>query len=415
MQQRHRPWLFLALVAVLLLPGPAVAQEQTGSIQGAVKDSSGAVLPGVIVEARSPTVVGVGTAVSDERGTYRFPALPPATYTITAALAGFSGGKVENATLWLGQLLTIDLVMTVGSIAETVDVVGRSPLIDVKQSAAFATFEQQAFERLPKGRDFTAVIVLAPGAQAEAKAGGEAQIDGASGAENRFILDGMDTTQLVGGTSGKQMPIDFIEQVQVKSSGYAAEFGGATGGVISAITKSGSNRLRGSAGLYYQADAFYGQTRLTNGYSPWDSNRPEPGLIPFQAPWTYLDPVGDLGGPILRDKLLVCAGLAYQSNSYHEDAIFITDPTYTKRHFEWSNFSYSPDLQRDDAAHPQHAAARVGLEPAHRRPQDSAGRTRLHVASRIDLPVQPHLPRSRPEPRRQDDGRLHGRNLSETR
>ena len=343
MWQRHLSSLSVAFVVALLVSTPASAQEQSGSIQGTVKDSSGGVLPGVTVEARSPNLVGVSTAVTDERGIYRFPALPPATYIISAALDGFNPARIENATLWLGQLLRIDLVMTVAGIAESVQVVSRPPLIDVKQSAAFATLEQKALERLPKGRDYTSVIVMAPGAQAEAKAGGEAQIDGASGAENRFILDGMDTTALAGGTSGKQMPIDFIEQVQVKSSGYAAEFGGATGGVISAMTKSGSNQLRGSAGLYYQSDRFYGRMRPVNGYNPWDTNKPESGLMQFQTPWTYLSPVGDVGGPLLRDKLWYYGALAFQANRYHEDTIFITDPTHTKRHFEWGNFAYFPN------------------------------------------------------------------------
>ncbi len=342
MRQRHRSSLSFAFVIIVLISSPAFAQEQSGSIQGIVKDSSGGVLPGVAVEARSPTVVGSSTAVTDERGVYRFPALPPATYTIIATLNGFNQGKIDNATLWLGQLLKIDFELKIGGIAETVDVVGTSPLIDVKQSAAFATVEQQALEHLPKGRDYTSTIILAPGAQYEPMAGGEAQIDGASGSENRFIVDGMDTTALVGGTSGKPVPTDFIEQVQVKSSGYAAEFGGSTGGVISAITKSGSNQIRGNAGLYYQTDAFYGDMRPVNGYNPWNSNKPEFGLMMYQTPWTYLSPIADVGGPILRDRLWYYAGLAYQSNGYHEDAIFITDPTYTKRHFEWSNFSYIP-------------------------------------------------------------------------
>jgi len=330
------------VVALAWVAAPALAQEQTGSIQGTVRDSSGAVLAGVTVEARSPTVVGVSSAVSDERGLYRFPALPPAAYTITARLDGFTEKRLEG-TLWLGQLLKLDLTMEIAGIEQAVEVVGRTPLIDVKQSAAFATVEQQALDRLPKGRDYTSAIILAPGAQREAKAGGEAQIDGASGAENRFILDGMDTTSLLKGTSGQQMPVDFVEQVQVKSSGYSAEFGGSTGGVVSAITKSGSNQVRGSAGLYYQSNAFYGKMRPINGYNPWDTDKPERNMIPFDTPWSYLSPVADIGGPLVRDKLWYYAGLAYQSNRYHEDAIFINDPTYTKRSFEWSNFTYFPN------------------------------------------------------------------------
>ncbi|MGE5359252.1 MAG: carboxypeptidase regulatory-like domain-containing protein [Bacteroidales bacterium] len=340
----HRGTLALfTLIVVVLLAGSAFGQEQTGSIQGTVKDASGAVLPGVTIEARSPALVGVATALTDERGTYRFPALPPGTYSVTAALTGFETAKVDGVALALGQILKVDLSLKVGGVAETVEVKGQSPLIDVKQSAAYATMEAQTLDRLPKGRDYTSVIVMAPGAQSEAKAGGEAQIDGASGSENRFIIDGMDTTALAGGTSGKPMPVDFIQQVQVKSSGYAAEFGGATGGVISAITKSGSNQVRGSAGLYYQNDSFYGSMRPLRTYSPWDNNKPLTGMEQFQTPWSYMSPVGDIGGPIYKDKLWYYFGLAYQSNRYNEDVVFIGDPAFQRRHFEWRNFAYFPN------------------------------------------------------------------------
>src|SRR5262245_45518019 len=113
--------LVLALCAMVLAT-PAFAQEQTGSIQGVVRDSSGGVLPGVTVEARSPSVIGVSTTVSDTQGNYRFPALPPGTYTITATLTGFTPAKVENSVVVLGQLLTINLSLTPGKVTETVTV-----------------------------------------------------------------------------------------------------------------------------------------------------------------------------------------------------------------------------------------------------------------------------------------------------
>src|SRR5512136_1728922 len=101
-------WTLLTLLCVgaLLCSWPALAQEQTGSIQGVVKDSSGGVLPGATVEARSTRVTGATTAVTDAQGVYRFPALAPGTYTVTATLQGFTPAKVENVSIALGQLLT---------------------------------------------------------------------------------------------------------------------------------------------------------------------------------------------------------------------------------------------------------------------------------------------------------------------
>ena len=226
------------LLAAVLVAIPAGAQEQSGSIQGVVKDAQGGVLPGVSVEARSPQVVGSSTATTDALGLYRFPALPPGTYEITANLQGFNAAKAA-VTLALGQLLRVDLTLAVGGVAETIQVTGESPLIDVKQNATFATVQAEAIARIPKGRDFTGVIAMTAGANDETRTGG-ISVDGASGAENRFVVDGIDTTSLRTGGSQKTMVTDWVQEVQVKTSGYNAEFGGATGGVVSAITSPGA-------------------------------------------------------------------------------------------------------------------------------------------------------------------------------
>ena len=252
--------VLLACLVLLTWTPRAGAQEQSGSIQGTVRDSMGLVLRGATVEARTVSGAGVNSAVTDERGVYRFPALPPGMYTVTSEVQGFSRATVKDILLALGQLLTIDLTLAVSPSAETVEITSESPLIDVRQSASFATLHADIFSRLFAGADFTAAVQIAPGARAETKAGG-VQIDGASGSEHRFIIDGMDTTNLRTGVSGKPMLVDFIEEVQVKSSGYAAEFGGAIGGVVTARTRSGSNQVRGSAGFYEQNNRFRGPVR----------------------------------------------------------------------------------------------------------------------------------------------------------
>src|SRR6185436_8819623 len=164
--------------------------------------------------------------------------------------------------------------------------------------------------------------------------------DGASGSENRFIIDGVDTTNLRDGTSGKTMLLDFVNEVQVKSSGYAAEYGGATGGVVNILTKSGSNQFHGQAGTYYQNDSFYGDRRPTVRFSPYtasDFNTRQTAMLAPDTPWTYWSPLGDFGGPVLHDKLWFYAGIGYTKNNFNRDATFITDPSKTVRHFEWWN------------------------------------------------------------------------------
>jgi hypothetical protein len=364
MMRTKGPALVVLCLLALLWAIPAIAQEQTGSIQGTVRDSSGAVLPGVIIEARSSALVGASTAVSDAQGVYRFPALPPGTYTITATLQGFNAQKMTG-TITLGQLLRVDLTLPVGGVAETVQVTGEAPLIDTKQNATFATVSRDMIDRIPKGRDFTDVIAVAPGANAESKSGGT-QVDGASGSENRFIIDGMDTTNLQNGVSGKSMLVDFIQEVQVKSSGYNAEFGGSTGGVISAITKSGSNQMRGGLALYEQNTRFAGSldARGYHAYSSWTGTNAitnpqgcgtgttragytctaNPNLLIDQAtPWQYYSPVVDLGGPIIKDKLWYYGGFAYTRNLYNENIKFINEPNHPNHYFSWGNWTYYPN------------------------------------------------------------------------
>ena len=323
-----------ALFAVLLLALPAVAQEQTGSIQGSVKDSSGAVLPGVTVEARSPSAVGVSTAVTDANGNYRFPALPPGTYEVSANLQSFTPAKVTDAVVTLGKQLTIDLTLKLAGVSESVTVTGESPLIDVKQNAAFATLQREAIDRMPKGRDFQSVLKTAPGAQDESKSGG-IQIDGASGSENRWVIDGIDTTNLQNGTSGKTMYLDFVQEVQVKSSGYNAEFGGATGGVVNVLTKSGSNQFHGQAGTYFQNDGMQGAIRPSNRFNPQHTNIAESGMITPDDQWSTWSPLADIGGPLMRDKLWFYGSLAYTKTNNERNAIFYTDPAKVNRKFTW--------------------------------------------------------------------------------
>jgi len=313
---RYR-WL-LALCLVALLAAPAFAQEQSGSLEGVIKDAQGGVLPGVTVEARSATGV-VQTAVTDERGVYRFPALPPGAYEVTASLQGFTAAK-SAANLTLGQALSVNLTLAVAGVSETVQVTGESPIIDVKQNATATSVRSDLIDRMPKGRDFTGVLAAAPGANNDARTGG-ISVDGASGSENRFIVDGIDTTSMQNGSSGKGVVTDFISEVQVKTSGYNAEYPGATGGVVNAVTKSGTNSVRGSAGFYYSNNGPAGLENKDKG-SFWVGNqRRELRLNPANTtvaeyvtrPLNDIprwEPVFDIGGPIVKDRLWYYAGYA---------------------------------------------------------------------------------------------------------
>ena len=314
-----RKVIISALMGVLLCAVPTTAQEQRAAIEGIVKDSQGAVLPGVTVEARSLQGAVVST-VTEGNGVYRFPALAPGVYAVTAELAGFQIAKVESVELTLGTIKTIGFTLQIASVTEEVVVTGEAPLVDTKQSARATSLRSDQFELLPKGRDFSSLVTQAAGANNEAKLGG-ISIDGSSASENRYIVDGVETTDIVQGAVSQGVNSDFVEEVQIKSSGYTAEYGGATGGVISVVTKSGSNDIRGMGIFYWSGDKIEGG-RYTNAaetiaaggretlrLSPTNSNVAEYVSYPEDS-YNRYEPGFWIGGPLRKDRAWFWA--AYQ-------------------------------------------------------------------------------------------------------
>lgn len=298
-----RPFALLLLIGSLA--APAWAQEQRGSIEGVVKDASGAVLPGATVEAQS-AVGQTASTTTDSVGSYRFPSLAPGQYRVSANLQGFVAKEVVEVRVGLGQIKKVDFALPLAGVAESVTVTAETPLVDVRQSARQTNIRAEQVELLPHGRDFTTMVTQAPGANQENKLGG-ISIDGASAGENRFIVDGVETTNLQTGLSGMNVIADFVEEVQVKSSGFSAEFGGALGGVISAVTKSGTNNFRGQALFNFQGSATEGGRRPTLRQALADASKAEYITYPDDEE-TRMEPGFSFGGPIKKDRLWFYAG-----------------------------------------------------------------------------------------------------------
>ena len=314
-----------ALLLAVLFAWPSAAQETRGSIEGVVRDATGAILPGATVEAKS-AAGGTLTSVTDNNGVYRFPVVAPGRYEVTATLAGFSQPRSAPVDVLVGQVMKVDVSMSLAGVTETVQVLSESPTIDVRQATVATNITADDISRIPKGRDFQSLVTLAPGANNEARSGG-LSIDGASASENKFYLDGIDTTNLRTGVSATPFLTDFISELQVKSSGYAAEFGGATGGVVSIISKSGSNQFRGEGGFYLNNDALNGNLAMndtagkvgappaTPGY--WEQrqlrllltgeNQAETVTYP-KDDYSRWDPHFQFGGPLVADKMWFWAG-----------------------------------------------------------------------------------------------------------
>jgi hypothetical protein len=303
--------------AAALWAMPASAQELRGSIEGTVHDSSGGVLPGVTVLAKNLATNAVVQAVTEANGIYRFPALQPGKYEITATLSGFVPAKLSGDLL-LGQLLKVDIVLSIAGLAETVEVRGDTPIIDVKQNAVTATITSDVIDLIPKGRNFLSAISGIAGTGTETRGG--LTIDGAAAAEHRYVIDGLDTTNLRTGVSARDVAIDFLEQIQVKQSGYNAEYRAATGGVVSAITKSGSNVFHGDIGTYYEGggiSGLLGDPRPQLRLNPADQTKAEYFTPPRVDETTKWDMIGSLGGPILKSRAWFFVGV----NPVKEDTI----------------------------------------------------------------------------------------------
>jgi hypothetical protein len=306
-----------AVLTAVLWAMPASAQELRGAIEGAVKDNSGGVLPGVTVQAKNVATNAVQSAVTDANGVYRFPALQPGSYEITASLSGFVPAKLSGQLL-LGQLLKVDIVLTIAGLAETVEVRGDTPIIDVKQNAVTATITSDVIDLIPKGRSYLSAITGIAGTGSETRGG--LTIDGAAAAEHRYVIDGLDTTNLRTGISARELPVDFLEQIQVKQSGYNAEYRAATGGVVSAITKSGTNRFHGDIGSYYEGggiSGLLGDPRPQLRLNPADQTQAEYFTPPRVDDTTEWDWVGSIGGPILKSRAWFFLGV----NLIKEDTI----------------------------------------------------------------------------------------------
>ncbi|OLC78130.1 MAG: hypothetical protein AUH72_16415 [Acidobacteria bacterium 13_1_40CM_4_65_8] len=289
------------LLAIALTASAAMAQEQRGSIDGIVKDASGAVLPGATVEAKNTATGATLATTTDAAGRFRYPSVQPGTYEVVASLAGFKPMTIPDVLVALGQIKTLDFTLPVAGVTESVQVLAVSPVIDVKQSTRATNIRAEQVELLPHNRDFTSLVTQAPGANIEPKSGNGVSVDGSSSAENRYVIDGMETTDVIKGQSGKDVLADFVEEVQVKSSGYSAEYGGSTGAVINVITKSGTNQFHGSALTYWQGDRIAGVFNPSLRLQLTNSNASEYIRYPKDKD-NRVEPGGSIGGPLSKDK-----------------------------------------------------------------------------------------------------------------
>lgn len=306
-------YLTAILSMLLLTAGLTFGQiNPEGMITGKVVDDQGSPLPGVNVEATSPKLVGKATAVTDANGVYRLMALPSGNYEITFSLPGFKKLVRKDIYLALSQSLVLNVSLEPAAIEEEVTVVGQSPLIDVKSTVKGQTMSKEFFMTLPRGRSFDSLISTVPGVNYESKVGGFS-MDGASGAENVWHVDGTDVTSIHVGTRAQNVVLELLDEVKVVASGYNAEFGGSMGGVVNVITRSGGNTFHGDFIGFYENNKTYmqGKARDYLRQSPYDVDVYEYvneddlyyGGGKNRDRYYRLEGAFNLGGYILKDKL----------------------------------------------------------------------------------------------------------------
>jgi outer membrane receptor protein involved in Fe transport len=296
----------LVLAGLALGAARAGAQERFGGLNGVVTDSSGGVLPAATVTITNKETSAVRTAITGPDGTYTVPDLDPGRYTVEFELMGFSRVSFEDVNVLLGRNLKIDAQLAVGSLSEVVQVTAENtPAIDLQSTTVAHNVTAEEIERLPKGRSFQSLALTAPSVNSGEIEGGF-QVNGASGAENAYTVDGVVTNSLINGKSRQDTVFEYLQEVQVKTTGIGAEYGGALGGVISAVTKSGGNTVRGEAHYYLAGSPFSAGPPKRLNLDPVDENTVR--YFQDSEDEDYQNEIGgSIGGPILKDRLFYFA------------------------------------------------------------------------------------------------------------
>jgi hypothetical protein len=294
----------LFVVALLAISSTSLTAQETttGSLGGRIVDPQGLPIPGATVTVASGQ--GSQTFVTDSDGRFLAPFLTPGAYTVRAELSGFRPLEQQNVQVRLGQQATLALMMSVGALTEQVEVRADVPTINMTTTSVGANLDSELLSRVPVGRRFSDTLYVAAGVSSGGSVGqANPSISGGSGLENQYVVDGVDiknpgygglgSYSIVFGSLGNGTPFDFIQEVQVKTAGYEAEFGQSTGGVVNVVTKSGTNQFHGSAFGYFKPEgleASFSQLQTENGV--------------VNQRGTRLNDAGvTVGGPVVQNKL----------------------------------------------------------------------------------------------------------------
>ncbi len=289
--------LLVAFVGLALV-SPAFGQGAGASVDGLAKDQQGGVLPGVTVTLRNLDTGVTRTSTTETDGRYRFQALAPGRYHLSAQLSGFSSKEIGDIQLTIGLSLTQDFTMGLQSVQESVTVTGEAPTVDTTKSEVAGVVTQQQIQNLPvNSRQFLNLALLMPGTSQDAARSFYNNVTigaGTSFYSNGFLVDGVNNTWAEEGEPRQNFPQGAVQEFKVNTVGFPAEFGLATGGLVQIVTKSGSNRWNGEAFEYFR-------DKSLNALNTFEEQRhddfgdPKPGFRRNRYG-------ASLGGPIIKDR-----------------------------------------------------------------------------------------------------------------
>jgi outer membrane receptor protein involved in Fe transport len=283
----------------LLFATAALAQTSTtGEIAGTVTDPQGNVVPGVTVSVTSPNLIGgAKTTTTNDSGEYRFAQLAPGTYKVSVGAAkGFAAYDRDNVAVNLSKTTTADISLSAGGVGAVVDVT--SPDVDVTSNTSGTNISSDQFSNFPTARTVQSLYTIAPtvtrsGLRDASGRDRDPSVGGSSGPENNYILDGVSTTDPAFGGSGANLPFEFVQEIEIKTGAFGAEYGKSTGGIFNVITKSGGNDVHGDIFGYFTPKGFVRDVKATA--------IPRTGAA--ASGFSEVDAGFDIGGPIIKDKL----------------------------------------------------------------------------------------------------------------
>ena len=349
----------LVLSFILCFSALAFGQRTTGDIQGTVTDSTGAVVPGVSITITGVDVGFNRVVQSDSDGVYRVQQIPAGTYKVVAAATkGFAETTLDSVQVNIEKVAAANIVLGVSQNVTTVEV-SSDPLgvnVDSTDSKIQTNITDKLIDQLPKGTNFTSLLKVSPGTRSEPLSGGF-QVDGASGAENSFVIDGQTVENFRTGTLNlnNNLPTSLVQEIQVKTSGFEAEHGGASGGVITVQTKGGTNSLRGELGTQFEISKFQPGNRFASQVFQNSGSDPQ-FVYAIRSPrdrFTNTFPTATFGGPIIKNRIWFLGSYSPQVFSTTRTTTFYDQPTtnsFTNVNGASNGFTSGVNLTRSSLA-----------------------------------------------------------------